>query len=209
MKTRAATAILLSLAVSHVGAAETVRVKGALPDALVHGETHDALANRIAQAVVPIDEIILPACGERAFELGKAFSVIVNDPLLVQLAQGGGVWHVPVDGTGCGPSRRHNVYLFDRGNAPIKIIATLPGDTAASLKLQLDAIDIVGPAANAYGPKDCPARPVVIATKIGDKPNGAAPWSEVWTFRSCAVDTRFRVSFTPDATGVGISARRE
>ena len=210
MKRVAATMFALVLGVQAAAAAVAAfSVQGKVPDVLVHGESAEALAQRLGQAALPIDDVVVPACAARVFVIRELSKVEANDPVLVQVSKGRPIWHLRLEGTGCGAVRKHNIYLFDQGEKPIKVAPTLPGDTAANLKLQLDAMEIIGPPADAMGPQTCAQHSVVIDTKIVDAPNGKAPWSESWTFRKCAADLRFRMTFTPDATGAGISARKE
>ena len=203
-------AVAASLATASAALAADFKVQGKVADVIVHGETAEALAQRLANAVLSSDQIAVATCAERVFVLKDLSTVDANDPLLQQVSKGRPIFHQRVEGSGCGAVRKHNVYLFDQGNAPIRLVTTLPGDTAASLKLQVDALQIVGPAAEAMTPKTCDqANAVVMDTKIVDKPDGRSPWSETWTFRKCKADVRFRLTYTPDATGVVISAKRE
>ena len=209
MNVLAATASALLFAANAASAANDFRVEGRVPDTVVHGESAEVLGQRLGQAALPVDDVAVPACAARVFAIKALSTVAANDPLLADVSKGRPIWHLRIEGKGCGPLRKHNIYLFDQGNVPIKLVPTLPGDTAANVKLQVDALQIVGPPADTMGPQDCPQRAVVIDTKIADAPHGKAPWSESWTFRKCAADIRFRLTFTPDTTGAGISARRE
>lgn len=117
----------------------------------------------------------------------------------------GTVWEESVPGHACGESRDYRALIVLRAGGG-QIQPLLPGDGWAGPLLERDTMVQVAAAAAIYTHDRCPVD--VIRTHLTEgKPstNPKAPWTELWTVRSCGKQFGLPVTFTPDESGGGTS----
>jgi hypothetical protein len=128
-----------------------------------------------------------------------------------------GAWSEPVNGAGCGTTKRYNVMTVVSGNQPPREVGLLPGTTNADPFLQRDSVlhAFVGTARYS---KDCKQRAITDtrfdafegeAVKNALHGANARPWREVWTVWACGSLVDVVIHFTPDDKGTGIAVRPE
>jgi hypothetical protein len=186
------------------GGLDKIELSGSLPEELADDESMEELVDRVIGYVTPYDHIMTPACGNpRRYQFLPVATAETNDPMSDAYAQGELSYYViRVRSTGCGQSRIHNLYAFER-RGPYHIILVTPGQTLANLETQLDVQRTL------YGtvtPKDqCADEAMISDTVVIEPPTKTAKWTEIWTAQTCGVSSRFRISFTGDGSGVTYS----
>jgi hypothetical protein len=208
MKNPVATIALGILSFSLLGAGpgglDKIEIGGALPEELADNETMAELVDRVIGYIAPFDHIMTPACGKtRRYQFLPVATAQPNDPLSDRYAEGEQTFYVVrVRSTGCGQSRIHNLYTFER-RGPYHIILVTPGATLANLKTQLEVQRALW---NTVTPKDqCADEAMVSDTVVIEPPARSPKWTEVWTAQTCGVSSRFRISFVGDGSGVSYS----
>jgi len=117
---------------------------------------------------------------------------------------------IPVKEDGCGAGHLLNVYLWVQRESSIAVTPMLPGSSRAEDTLQKQAWPYALQAAGGPEP-NCPTAYVEDTKYVGEqgKPEkGArsAPWKEVWTLQSCGWKAEVPVLFTPNASGIKVTA---
>jgi hypothetical protein len=209
MKTTVAFAIgFLSLgllgAAPKPGGMDKIELSGSLPEELAEDETMEELVDRVIGWIAPFDHIMTPPCGNpRRYQFLPMAEAQVNDSLSDRYAAGELRFYViKVRSTGCGQSRIHNLYAFER-RGPYHIILVTPGATLANLKTQLDVQRALY---DTVAVKDkCADEAMILDTVVLEPPLKKASWTEVWTAQTCGVSSRYRILFTQDGSRVSYS----
>jgi hypothetical protein len=209
MKTSAVALAFGLLSVGLLGAGpgglDPVETRGTLPEELAEDETVEELIQRAVGFMVPFDHILKPPCGyTRRYEFLSVAKAEVDDPLSDSRAQGEMEFFIiKVRATGCGDTRIHNLYAFER-HGPYHIMITTPGATLANLTVQLDVQRTLWATVQ---PKDqCADEAMISDSSVLQAPTATNPnWTEVWTAQTCGVRSKFRVNFTNGDSGVSYS----
>lgn len=119
----------------------------------------------------------------------------------------------PVKEEGCGASHLLNVYLWVQHEGSIAITPMLPGTSRAAEAQQKDGYAYALQAAGGPEP-NCSTGYVADTEYVGEqgKPQKgakAAPWKENWTLQSCGWKAEVPVTFTPNASGIKITADKK
>ena len=117
---------------------------------------------------------------------------------------------VPVKEDGCGASHLLNVYIWVERENSIAVTPMLPGTSRAEDVLQKQAYAYALQAAGGPEP-NCPIAYVDDTRYVGEqgKPEKgakASPWKEVWTLQSCGWKAEVPVMFTPNTSGIKVTA---
>lgn len=120
-----------------------------------------------------------------------------------------GTWYQRFTVVRCGEDKIYNTLAIARGDAPLKLVALLPGRTIASPLLMLNALEDVTSVAALKGAPDCES--VMIAdTDLIDREAVYArleaggtveDWREVWTVKHCAEHIPVYVRFSGNGRG--------
>jgi hypothetical protein len=117
---------------------------------------------------------------------------------------------IPVKEDGCGAGHLLNVYLWVQRESSIAVTPMLPGTSRAEDVLQKQAYPYVLQAAGGPEP-NCQTGYIEDTRYVGErgKPEKgakAAPWKEVWVLQSCGWRAEVPVLFTPNASGIKVTA---
>lgn len=121
-----------------------------------------------------------------------------------------GEMKIPVKEDGCGASHLLNVYIWVQRENSIAVTPMLPGSSRAEDVLQRQAYAYALQAAG--GPEqNCPTAYVEDTRYVGEegkpaKGTKASPWKETWTLQSCGWKAEVPVLFTPNASGIKVTA---
>lgn len=131
-------------------------------------------------------------------------------PLVDQTVRAATYYRVLVEG--CGQRRQMNYVHIVLHDGNTRLLAMLPGTTAADPLLQRDALGAARMSAQAAVPECREVRPVGTDFDSPDAEPGAArrtrPWTETWHFDACGTAVRVPMLFTPTASGTSFTARR-
>lgn len=201
-------AVALCAAAGARAAEEDVSIRGNFPQLLARGETTVQMANRVAVLIANLDRKIAPPCGmKRIFEFAGADHVDINDvSRRVETGQPGGVWRFVIIAKGCWTPRRHNVFVFDRGATPAELRLGVPGNSAAGVKHQQDATQMVLREANRMGAQsNCDERAFIVETAVTRARAVGQAWDESWTTSACEVQRKWAVMFKPEGDKMRIA----
>lgn len=123
-----------------------------------------------------------------------------------------GMWRVVGRVEGCDESRVFNIMYAFTPDGRMGRVGLLPGSTAASYRLQKDALMYAQMSMAKLEPKDCKDIQYTDTKFIGfgeESPSAASQqekrsWTEEWTVRTCGVTGIVTMKFVPDATGTAI-----
>lgn len=187
-------------------AEDKVSIIGDAAPEMLGAESKDAFANRLAAVVLKVDYEIIPPCAEaRSLKFRTLGSSKPNDETSAKLSEKDKpFWLTEVMAVGCSIPRLHNVYVFPRAAGPSVMVAGFPGQTQASLQLQVNAqAAIDGMSANFVA--GCQKPPIVIDTRVMEDSPSDKPWTEEWSLRVCNTPQRVRAKFTPGPKGVDLN----
>ena len=111
-------------------------------------------------------------------------------------------WKEMTDGLACGEKRSYAASVVIQ-NGKTAVYGLFPGQSAATPKLQHDAVQFAAIGAGAAA--SCQID--VLETSLPDGPPSGAgvPWTEKWTLRACGKRSLVTMHFVPDATGTTIN----
>lgn len=209
MSTRfAAGALIIGLtALSTSALAEDkISIIGDAAPEMLGSESKDAFGSRLAAVVLKTDyEIIAPCAEARSLKFRTLGSSKPNDETSAKLSENGKpFWLMEVMAVGCSIPRLHNVYVFPRAAGPGLMVAGFPGQTQASLQLQVNAQAAIDGMASSLV-AGCQKPPTVIDTRIVEDSPSNKPWTEEWSLRVCNTPQRVRAKFTPGPKGVDLN----
>lgn len=126
-----------------------------------------------------------------------------------QSAPVSGTWYQRFTVARCGEDKIYNTLAIAKGDAPLKLVALLPGRTIASPLLMLNALEDVTRVAALKGAPGC-ASVMIADTDLIDREAVYAElkagrtvenWQEVWTVKHCAQHIPVYVRFSGDGRG--------
>lgn len=200
------------IAASHPGISTAQPISEPQLQTFTKSEFYKGLLNKI---LAKFPEAVFARCPTL---VSKGSQVTVVQP--VSFAASGypnaGVWKQTFPISGCGNDTILNIYFLAKADEKIDSIASLPGTTAADLKLQNDAAMFARIGAH-IAVKDCEGSKFIIKnTKfegfgLSNPPTPdpgpgqrLRPWWETWTMTGCGRTLDVPVDFIPNDKGTQI-----
>lgn len=116
-------------------------------------------------------------------------------------------WVESLDVADCAATTRVSVLASFSGGRFVEAIPGIPGQTRADPLLAADLIGrALRPAAQSLNP-GCTSFRISDTTMVAAPAGPRSPWQERWMLDLCGRPQPVDVTFTPDATGTGFSAR--
>jgi hypothetical protein len=110
-------------------------------------------------------------------------------------------WKEMTDGVACGEKRSYAASVVIQ-NGKTAVSALFPGQSAAGVVLQHDAVQYAAIGAGADA--SCVVDVLETSLPNGEHSDMKLPWDEKWTIRACGKRSIVTMHFVPDATGTTI-----
>lgn len=186
------------------------------PAAVLRGVAEPLYMAELEKAALQLDESILRDCkGPRAVRMAGVERLTPSDAALAALtSEDGFVYRERVEVLGCRAPRKHALYPVLSPKGKLGFSPGLPGESVASLKLQLDALrqtvaTAVGIVVAGQPKGKCDpmaTSPWVVDTVVSAPPEDGK-WGEVWTITACGEMRVLPMMFTQTPTGAQFSAQ--